>query len=205
MNQFLDLPGKTYFLLIIVILLLSIFFKTSRTKPQRRDSAYQPVPLMTANEIEFFNRLSRSLPGVHVFPQVAMAALIAPVDSFQQNRYAYWKINEKRVDYAIYDRSMALICIIELDDRMHNPEKDKARDRLTRSAGVTTLRWQSRAKPSELEIFQAVNQLPHMLDKPLLPLERKPRPPARSVASRPHSDSQHRRHDTPAPANELHG
>jgi very-short-patch-repair endonuclease len=134
-------------------------------------AAYKPVALMTPNEVEFFRRLCRSLPAVHVFPQVAMAALIEPVDSFQKNRQAYWKINEKRVDYAIYSKSMELICIIELDDRMHNIEKDKERDQLTSSAGVFTLRWQSHAKPSELEIFQAVNKLPHMLNNPLQPIK----------------------------------
>ncbi|MCU6435491.1 DUF2726 domain-containing protein [Undibacterium sp. Jales W-56] len=214
-NQFFDVPGKVFLLFIVALLLLSIFLKATKAKPKRKRPQYKPAALMTPNEIEFFGRLCRSLPGVHVFPQVAMAALITPVDSFQQNRYAYWKINEKRVDYAIYNKSMELICIVELDDRMHNAEKDKERDQLTRSAGVSTLRWQSRTKPSELEIFQAVNQLPHMVNNPLLPVERKPRPPARARSDRsrqssPHQSqqsaysttrpiSQHARHHSPAP------
>lgn len=209
-NQFFDVPGKVFVLFVVALLLISIALKATKSKPKRRRSHYKPVALMTPNEVEFFGRLCRSLPGVHVFPQVAMAALIAPVDSFQENRYAYWKINEKRVDYAIYSKTMELICIIELDDRMHNAEKDKERDQLTRSAGVSTLRWQSRAKPSELEIFQAVNQLPHMVNNPLQPIERKPRPSARARQDRPrqspsreslpsYATSSHARHESPAP------
>ena len=195
-NSFFNQPILYLTLFFSAFLIILVFLKTSKSKPKKRRSNYKQVPLMTPNEIEFFGRLCRSLPGVHVFPQVAMAALITPVDSFQENRYAYWKINEKRVDYAIYSRNMDLICIVELDDRMHNPEKDRERDQLTKSANVATLRWQSKAKPSELEIFQTVNQLPHMLSNPILPMARKPRTPAKS-----RYPSLHSRHNSPQTEN----
>src|SRR5437773_1134951 len=122
--------------LFVVIFFIVAAFSALKVKPVRRVSKYRRAPLMTPNEIEFFNRLNRALPDFHVFPQVAMAALIAPVDSFKSNRAAYWQINQKRFDYAVYTKSMGLVCIVELDDRMHDATKDKERDLLTRSAGI---------------------------------------------------------------------
>jgi len=121
---------------------------------------YAPQNIMTGNELEFFKRLTRANPHGYVFPQVAMSALIAPTVRNPQARLAaFRRISQKRVDYAIYTDKIELICIVELDDKMHEARRDAERDAILASAGIATLRWQSTFKPGEAEIRQAFERL----------------------------------------------
>lgn len=109
---------------------------------------------MTPNEVEFLYRLERALPQYRVFPQVSMGALIG-ADTYQQRMQFAMKI----VDFVICRLDMSVVCIIELDDATHNPLKDLQRDALTRKAGYTTIRWQSRHKPAPAEIAEMVSRI----------------------------------------------
>jgi len=118
---------------------------------------YRAKRIMTSNEMEFFQRLSRANPDGYVFPQVAFSALLQPSS---RNKWAAFKyIAQKRVDYAIYNSKLELLCIVELDDRTHNLKKDAQRDAAFASAGIVTLRWQSSNKPNEHEIRTQFEQL----------------------------------------------
>jgi len=112
---------------------------------------------MTSNEMEFFQRLLRANPDGYIFPQVAFSALLEPSP---RNKWAAFKyISQKRVDYAIYNNKLQLLCIVELDDRTHNRKKDAQRDAAFDSAGIVTVRWQSSNKPTENEIRTQFEQL----------------------------------------------
>jgi very-short-patch-repair endonuclease len=114
---------------------------------------YKPVALMTANELDFFQRLRRAVPDCHVFPQVSMAAIIQPAARDPKTRLqAFRRISQKRVDWAIYSPQMELLCIVELDDRTHDAKRDAARDANLQTAGIRTLRWHSTRKPNDIEI-----------------------------------------------------
>jgi hypothetical protein len=123
---------------------------------QLHNKRFRALSIMTPNEQEFFKRLCRALPEHYVFPQVALNALVTPVASFKRNRNAYFAVNAKRVDYAVFTKRFELICLIELDDQMHNRANDSRRDAITRSAGIVTLRWESKHKPDERKIRDAV-------------------------------------------------
>lgn len=125
-----------------------------------RGPKYQPVPIMTPNELEFFWRISKAVPDAFVFPQVAMSALMAPSESSGKKRMAAFRtISQKRVDWVIYTQEMVLVCIVELDDQTHNPENDALRDALLDSAGIPTVRWDSRKKPLIGEIRKTLLDL----------------------------------------------
>ena len=47
---------------------------------------YRRKALVTENELEFFGRLTRALPGLLVLPQVSMAAVIEP-DTKDRSRW----------------------------------------------------------------------------------------------------------------------
>ena len=113
---------------------------------------YKAVPLMTANEKEFFERLRRALPEALIFPQVAMSVIIQPISNGKQRAIDFRRISQKRVDYAVYDRQLALVAVVELDDRTH----DAVRDAYLASAGIQTIRFQSKAKPDEKGIRAAL-------------------------------------------------
>ncbi len=132
--------------LLVSVLLIALLVRDHGPK-------YRPVPIMTPNELEFFWRLSKAVPEAFVFPQVAMSALIQPSETNGKKRMAaFQKIAQKRVDWAIYTRDMVLVCIVELDDRTHNPESDALRDAMLDSAGISTVRWDARKKPAVGEI-----------------------------------------------------
>ncbi|CAE6795038.1 hypothetical protein R70006_05032 [Paraburkholderia domus] len=113
---------------------------------------------MTGNEREFFGRLLAAFPEAHVFPQVALSALIEPRADVRSKWFwrDFRRISQKRVDYAVYSREMKLLAVIELDDRTHNSRKDAERDSMTASAGIRTLRFQSRSKPDVKVLRQAL-------------------------------------------------
>ena len=141
--------------IIFVVFALAKYSKNSQPR-------YIKKNLMTGNEIEFFHRLSRAIPEYHVFPQLAMSAVIKPVQSYQKNQIAYFNINKKIIDYGIYSSKMELICLVELDDRTHDASKDAQRDKYTKSAGIKTLRWQSKSKPDIQTIASAIREVAGM-------------------------------------------
>lgn len=124
------------------------------------DNEFIAKPLLTDNELEFYGRLLDALPRDAIFVQVAMGALMAPKAA--QHTDHFWRMRskfaQKFVDFVICEPStLAVIAIIELDDRTHDPVKDIARDAMLASAGYTVLRWQSNRKPDATEIASAVS------------------------------------------------
>jgi very-short-patch-repair endonuclease len=117
---------------------------------------YRARSFLTGNEIEFFRRLRRALPQEYIFPQVALSALIEPRSRSEKHLRDFRRISQKRVDYAIYTSDLQLVAIVELDDRTHNRMADAQRDAFVASAGIRTLRFESRNKPTVEQIRAAV-------------------------------------------------
>lgn len=115
---------------------------------------YKAADIMTPNEVEFFHRLVEALPGHYIFPQVSLGALMRPSISRRDPEWMkqFNQVSSKRADFAIYDRQLKLVTLIELDDKSHSRRKDRERDRKTRSAGIPTLRYESRSKPDIRQI-----------------------------------------------------
>lgn len=147
-----SLAGHPAFLaapVVCAVMIVALVFWWSARKAPR----YRQTPIMTNNELEFFGRLQRALPECYVFPQIAMSALITPLTKGRRWQTDFMRISQKRVDWALYAKAgLRLVAIIELDDATHDKDKDAARDKLTGSAGIRTLRFESRSKPHENEI-----------------------------------------------------
>lgn len=153
--------------LIIAVFCALLPFLYLLLKAAARSSVqFKAKGLLTDNEMEFFWRLTRALPDVFIFPQVAMSALIEPTATKGTKAFmsSFGRISQKRVDYALFDTAMKLMCVIELDDKTHNVSKDEARDKLLKSAGVRTIRWDSKNKPDASEIQKQV-YLPVVTEK----------------------------------------
>lgn len=111
----------------------------------RRPARFGRKPLLTDNEQEFFQRLKEAARAarLEVYPQVAMGALM--VAKGKQSRFAF---AQKIVDFVLVDDKGKVLALIELDDRMHDRKRDRARDAMTKEAGYKTLRYESRSRPS---------------------------------------------------------
>lgn len=134
---------------IFAILAAALAIAMKRLQGKERAGAYRARKLMTENELEFFGRLVSALPDHYVFPQVAMSALLEAASSDRKKSHSdRLRIAQQRADYIVCTRSCDLVAVIELDDRTHSTTKDQLRDSRLEQAGIRTVRFQSRSKPT---------------------------------------------------------
>lgn len=146
------------FLATLIILVAAAIIAYVLVSSRLAPPPYRKRAIMTPNELEFNGRLVRALAGLHVCPQVAMHALIEPTSLNDQTRLRdFRRVSQKVVDFAIFDAQWVIVLVIELDDRTHIAHRDAVRDSYMSSAGIRTLRYQSRAKPSEAQIAADVS------------------------------------------------
>lgn len=142
-------------LALLLLALVIVAIGQVAGKRRRKSEAYQSRALMTENEAEFFGRLIVALPDCYVFPQVAMSALIQAATTDKRRAYSgHLRIAQQRVDYVVCDRGCQIIAVVELDDRTHSRKKDAVRDGRLLQAGIRTVRFQSRSKPTA-EVIRA--------------------------------------------------
>jgi hypothetical protein len=146
-----------HFLLIAIIVGLIIvvaLMKNSASLPGASSEKpggykYKAKKLMTANELEFFDRLIQALPEYYVFPQVSFGAILqADMPDPKQQHGARLTFAQKMADYVIFDKKQNIVAIVELDDRTHNKQQDDKRDAMLKMAGYKILRYESKNKPS---------------------------------------------------------
>jgi hypothetical protein len=145
---------------VILICLLGWQMRTLACKSGvlPRKSALRQKALLTDNETEFYSRLKRALPDFEIWPQVSMGALLEPIA--KESNPEFWQLRQqfqsKICDYVIAKagapRGTGVVAVIELDDRTHDAHKDAIRDAMLASAGIKTVRWESRNKPTENQI-----------------------------------------------------
>jgi hypothetical protein len=156
-------------LLLIGMALVVVAAKLNGAKSASLTGAYRSRKLMTANELEFFGRLVTALPGHYVFPQVAMSALIEAASSDKKKAHGdRLRIAQQRADYVVCTAGGEVIAVIELDDRTHSQPKDQLRDSRLEQAGIRTVRFQSRNKPTPAAIHIAVFGAPVVAPAPLV-------------------------------------
>lgn len=142
---------------VLVLLVVAILFLAPLTKGSRQAGTYKARELMTENEAEFFGRLVVALPDHYIFPEVAMTALIEAASRDKKQAHAdRLRIAQQRADYVVCDRRCNVVAVVELDDRTHSRSKDKIRDERLQQAGIRTLRFESKSKPSAQTLRAAV-------------------------------------------------
>lgn len=142
-------------IVVLVVALIVIVILHAHLKGARKGETYKSRQLMTDNEAEFFGRLIVALPDHYVFPQVSLSALIEATAKDKKRAYSdYLRIAQQRVDYVVCDRSCQVVAVVELDDKTHSRKKDQVRDGRLQQAGIRTVRFQSKSKPS-VEVVRA--------------------------------------------------
>jgi hypothetical protein len=159
----------TLLLLVLVVLLATFVVVQLRgIKRKGRTGAYKRRKFMTDNEEEFFGRLVVALPDHYILPQVAMTALLETASSDKKKAHGdRLRIAQQRVDYVVCTRRCEVVVVVELDDKTHSRVKDELRDARLEQAGIRTVRFQARNKPT-IEAIRA------MILGPMITESRKP-------------------------------
>jgi hypothetical protein len=100
-------------------------------------------PMLTQNELRFFQQLRRTAPNHYICPQVGYGALLEPGYAHDDKRRlpALRTFNQWRLDFAICNpEDLSVCCIVELDDSSHSRTLDRRRDEITAGAGYHTIR-----------------------------------------------------------------
>lgn len=131
------------FLVGIVVLLKVVAAR--RGEPQ---SPFVSKPLLTRHELAFYEKLveaAERIGAAGVFPQVAMGALLDARKGLDPQvwRTTRNRFDRKIVDFVVVDEDMDVMTIVELDDRTHENDKDRARDAMTSAAGYRTARFRN--------------------------------------------------------------
>jgi hypothetical protein len=146
---------KTVFAILILFVLVAAFaaVQLKGAKGKGRAGSYRRRDLMTDNELEFFGRLVAALPDHYIFPQVAMSALIEAASGDKKKAHSdRLKVAQQRADYVVCTTAGDIVAVVELDDRTHSSAKDQLRDSRLEQAGIRTVRFQSRSKPTPATI-----------------------------------------------------
>ena len=161
--DFFESPRVMYLVAVALpaIVIPSFVFRMSYLAAKARNyreamlaRAVHAKELLTANETEFYGRLQEAAKplGLTVVTQVAMGALLDT--SLPKESPFYWEVrklfSQKIIDFVVFRKEQGkvrVLAVIELDDRTHDPEKDRKRDALMAKAGFRTIRWDSRSKP----------------------------------------------------------
>lgn len=124
-----------------------------------KHETYYPKPLMTPTEFKFYKHLVNSCPEFNFHSQVCMGALLDP--KYKHGTRLFWNarsfIGSKIIDFVVQNKETGeIVALIELDDRSHDSEdaraKDKRRDSYTASAGFKTFRWRVESFPDVMEL-----------------------------------------------------
>ncbi|WP_454887603.1 DUF2726 domain-containing protein [Sphingomonas oryzagri] len=131
-----------------------------------RVSSGPPDPVMkrflTQREEAILAALESELPWCRIHGQVAMGALLKAPEG-RHPKYRYSDRNafaQKIVDFVAQDRETGrIVALIEVDDRSHDAERDRARDRMTASAGYRTIRIPASARAGMSGVRSAVMEI----------------------------------------------
>lgn len=154
-------------LLVVIFLVLMSFMKTGKNDQDNKKKATGEITgkrMMTANEINLYEKLRNYLPNYIIFSQVSFSAFLNSKDYATRSTF-----NRKFADFVILDRNYEIVCLVELDDASHRnkEEKDKKRDELCNKAGYQVVRFPSQPNMGQIEnkLGFLVRQAPYVVNR----------------------------------------
>lgn len=119
-------------LIAVVSFIIFVVWLVRRRKAPDITKLYDPVPILTDREFEFYERLRPVAEefGLQIFTKIRLADLIVPKPKAEN---PFWmecfnKIRSKHIDFALADENAAIVMLIELDDSTHDRPDRAERD-----------------------------------------------------------------------------
>lgn len=106
--------------------------------------AYEVTPLLTTNESRNYKILQEAadVKGYRICPKVRLADIVKPKNDEKYMSH-FGKIKAKHVDFAVCDRNMKVLAVVELDDSSHDrkdrQERDEFVDTILTSNGIKVI------------------------------------------------------------------
>ncbi|MFZ6816508.1 DUF2726 domain-containing protein [Undibacterium sp. Rencai35W] len=117
-------------------------------KNKNTTAAYEEKPFFEKEEQVFFGRLRRALPNCYIFPKVDLIDLLEPMSTDAKlRRTEQADLEDRKIDYAIFDASMSLLCVIELNEELGDDGKYLTNEAFFKAAGIKTIRWERQSLP----------------------------------------------------------
>jgi very-short-patch-repair endonuclease len=138
-------------LLVVIFLVLATFVKNGGKENKKNTKGNGEITgkrMMSANEINLYEKLTSYLPNYIIFSQVSFSAFLNSKDYATRATF-----NRKFADFVILDRNYEIVCLVELDDSSHrNKEyKDKQRDALCMKGGYQVIRFSSQPNMGQIQ------------------------------------------------------
>lgn len=117
--------------------------------------AFTKKPFFRSEQKGFYGRLRRALPKCYIFPDVELRALMTPIstDSKQRRSEKEYLLGRK-VDYAVFNASLQLLCVIELKTGGVADSTPGSNAQLLKSAGIKHFCWDKQKLPTSEQMLR---------------------------------------------------
>jgi hypothetical protein len=159
--------GKVELILACAVLLIAaagagafVFARRRQTTKKKVFPHYEEKPILDKGEMVIFGRLCRALPHCYIIPHVLLSSLMEPSEGDRtRNPEPFDRLDRLRVDYAVFDGDLELVCVIIIEAENRSAADEEKRimlNRCLKSATIKTIRWASANKPTVEQITRAL-------------------------------------------------
>lgn len=110
--------------------------------------------LFTSEQKAFYGRLRRALPKCYIFPDVELNKLMVPTSTGRRGEQDL--LNGRKVDFAVFDARLNLLCVIELMPPQGASPEQRQNAGYLASAGIRLFRWDAEGLPSTDQMLRAL-------------------------------------------------
>lgn len=126
-----------------------------KNSPPEAIPAFTKKPFFRSEQKAFYGRLRRALPKCYLFPDVELRALMTPVSTdIKQRRSEKEYLQGRKVDYAVFDARLSLVCVIELKSGGVIDNTPGSNAQLLKSAGIPHFCWDKQKLPTSEQMLR---------------------------------------------------
>jgi len=112
-------------------------------------------PFFRSEQKAFYARLRRALPKCYVFPDVELRALMTPISTdTKQRRSEKEYLVGRKVDYAVFNAGLSLLCVIELKTGGVVDNAPGSNAELFRGASIRHFCWDKQKLPTSEQMMR---------------------------------------------------